>query len=168
MLTPARIIGLAALVCSFVLGYLAAPKAAARVEERVVEVEKVVEKRVEVKVAAEAKRVVVYRERVVQPDGTRVEREIERADTVTKVEVKMNTETKRDTKRDVERVEVARPDWRVGVLAGVDARQVSLVPLSPGPLVFGGIVERRLVGPVSVGAWGLSSATFGVSVSVEF
>ena len=36
------------------------------------------------------------------------------------------------------------------------------------PLVVGGLVERRIIGEVYVGAWGLSNASGGVAVTVGF
>lgn len=52
------------------------------------------------------------------------------------------------------------PNWRVGGLVGVDLS-------GPSP-AYGGQVERRIIGPVYVGAWGLSSGQAGLSVGVEF
>lgn len=52
----------------------------------------------------------------------------------------------------------APPSWRVGGLAGLSAS---------GP-VYGGEVSRRVLGPIWVGAWGLSVPAGGVSVGVEW
>lgn len=65
--------------------------------------------------------------------------------------------------REVERrvdVKAPRPDWRVGGLVGID-----LGGLSP---TYGAQLERRIIGPVYVGAWGLSSGQGGISVGVEW
>lgn len=65
-------------------------------------------------------------------------------------------------------VERERPNWRLGVMAGYD---VGYLTSDPGAgLVFGGIAERRILGPVSVGLWGTSAkpyGTYGVMVSLE-
>jgi hypothetical protein len=57
-------------------------------------------------------------------------------------------------------VERHRPDWRLGPMAGVDVRT--------GAFSFGGQVERRILGPFSAGAWGLSNGIVGLSLTVEF
>lgn len=66
-------------------------------------------------------------------------------------------------------VERKRPDWRVGVLAGytVDASGVNLgQQLQHVALGLG--VERRIVGPISLGLWGLTSGQGGLSLNMEF
>ncbi len=59
-----------------------------------------------------------------------------------------------------------RPDWRLGVMAGGSLTAPAL-PLA-GPLAVGVLVERRIIGPVSLGVWGLSSGQAGAAVTVEF
>lgn len=61
----------------------------------------------------------------------------------------------------------ARPDWRVGVLVGGQFAGKPALEFA-GPLVLGGQVERRIVGEVWVGAWGLTSGAAGGSVAVGF
>ncbi len=60
----------------------------------------------------------------------------------------------------------ARPNW--SVLALVGAQIGGRHEIVPGPYVVGASLERRIVGPVSVGIWGLSSAAGGISVRVDF
>lgn len=57
-------------------------------------------------------------------------------------------------------VERSRPAWRLTPMAGIDLRS--------GAFSFGGMISHRLVGPISVGAFGLSSGTVGVGISLEF
>lgn len=59
-----------------------------------------------------------------------------------------------------------RPDWRVGLLVGASLRE-PLLPIA-GPLVFGLSGERRIIGGLSVGAWGGTWGAFGGSASFEF
>jgi len=60
----------------------------------------------------------------------------------------------------------ARPRW--SVLALVGAQIGGRHEIVPGPYVVGASLERRIVGPVSVGIWGMSSAAGGISVRVDF
>lgn len=105
---------------------------------------------------AEVKRVVVYRERVTRPDGTVTVRTSRRADTRADTAVVTRAETR----------PVRPPDWRVGALVG-GSLTAPMLPLS-GPLAVGVIVERRIIGPVSLGVWGLSSGQAGVAITGEF
>lgn len=132
------------------------------------EVVKVVEKKVEVRVAAaaEVKRVVVYRERLIQPDGTRVEREVERAETTREEATRTTLHAKTEEARTM--ATIAQPDWRAGGLVG---GALELGPFQVEPM-FGVLVERRIAGPFSVGFWGLrrriDSYAAGLAVTIEF
>lgn len=59
-----------------------------------------------------------------------------------------------------------RPNW--SVIGMVGAQIGGRHEIMPAPFVFGASLERRIVGPVSVGIWGLSSAAGGISVRVDF
>jgi hypothetical protein len=159
--------------------------------ERVVEKEKEVKVQVESEEAKEKIRELtaevehyrsnVHREEteVTHPDGT-----IERKKTETIVVEKtkeveviklVDREVKVEVVKYVERekektVETAKPQWRVGLLVGTDLTKLSVQPTAPwiNPLLVGGHVERRIIGPVFVGVWGLSSGAGGISVAVEF
>jgi hypothetical protein len=66
-------------------------------------------------------------------------------------------------------VENSKPNWRVGALVGYDVGRFD-PSFTPG-LVYGGVAERRIIGPVSVGLWGLSTGkygTYGLTVNLEF
>lgn len=116
----------------------------------------------EVKVQAKALTRTVYVEKVTQPNGTitekRSEQLAEKVDTTTKADSSSSATTER-------KVEL-RPDWRIGVLAGATWKEPALT--IAGPLVLGVQVERRILGGVSVGAWGSTQGAAGASVSVEF
>lgn len=65
--------------------------------------------------------------------------------------------------------EAPKPQWKVSPLVGVNIRDLSLGQgLTTGPLAFGVKVDRRIVGPVFLGAWGISSGQAGLSVGMEF
>jgi ribosomal protein L39E len=134
-----------------------------RVVEKVVEVERVVTK-IE-KQAAQVQRVVVYRDRVVTPDGTTREREIETSEAATvqreQVAQVHDRTAEQTTERAVEKVIDPRRNWRASVLVGVQ----SLRDRRP---VFGLRVERRLLGDVSLGLWGLNSGEVGGSLGFDF
>lgn len=120
---------------------------------------------VKVTEAAEVKRVVVYRETTRKPDGTVIDRVSEHTDSDTRVTEKTSTDRQGGTSTD-RQVTTAQPDWRIGVLVGGTLTPPAL-PLT-GPLAVGLQVERRIIGPVSMGIWGLSSGQAGVSLSVTF
>jgi hypothetical protein len=110
-----------------------------------------------------------HRVETVKPDGTRTvttDTNTERnrdttSDKTTHAEQQTvaQTETTREVTKTVE-VTRERPQWRVGPLVGFDLR--TRTP------VYGGIVERRILGPVSLGAVGLSNGTLGLSLTLEF
>lgn len=167
-------LAVAALAGAYALGRVSAP---ARVEtvERVVtrEVQAVQVQHTEQREAARVETRVVYRDRVVTPDGTVREREVERSESAAVQREQSATVEQTVRTVDVERVAsrtvtVPAPDWRVGVLVGVPVR------LAPGPVLVGVLIQRRLWGPVSAGAWTLAPVgpgapvAAGVSLSVEF
>lgn len=131
---------------------------AASVEERT----QVITVRHEVKVQSRARDVVRYIERTTLPDGTKTEKVSERvatkAETTTATDASSSASTYKKTER--------APDWRIGVLVGGAWKEPAL-PLA-GPLVLGGYVEHRFVGPFSLGVWGTTQGAAGASVSGEF
>lgn len=67
------------------------------------------------------------------------------------------------------------PDWHMGLLVGASLR----TPVSDTPLMVGIEVERRLLGPFFLGAWGMAGSpvvggfnvtnvTFGIKLGAEF
>lgn len=66
-------------------------------------------------------------------------------------------------------VEADRPNWRIGVLAGVDASMVDFRnPVADQPWKVGAEVQRRIIGPVQGGVWGFTDGSVGLSLSWEF
>lgn len=90
---------------------------------------------------------------VKQPDGT----------IITDTEIKDTSfETKKET-QDVKSdtvVQNAKPQWKVNLMSNFQA----------GPLsyLYGASVERRILGPVFVGAFGNVDQKYGVTVGIEF
>lgn len=158
----------------FVLGLLANPPREVETRERVQLVE-VLAERAEWVTAREVERTedrvrVVYREKVTTPDGTVTEREheiegehVENREQTNDAGRSETIATKTEHREASKVIAAPAPAWRVSALAGVD-----LGLAEPPVLVYGGQVERRLVGPLSVGAWGMSNGAAGASVSLQF
>jgi hypothetical protein len=147
--------------------------ASGKVETRMVEHTSYVDRVVKVQEAAEVhvQEHVVFRDRTVikRVDGSEEHRDIERTDTGDTTARATVTAEDRVVFRDREVVREKRVDaplnWHVSALVGAG---VSLKPLGLGPLVYGASVERRVLGPVFVGVWGLSSAAGGITVGAAF
>jgi hypothetical protein len=164
----ARALALVALVAAaFSAGRFSAPlEVDERVETKVVYRDRIVEKRVEAAARVETR--VVYRDRIVKPDGTKIEREIEKSDAAQHVEKKSERNEERLEARTIEvikRVEV-RPNWRVAASVGGTLRE-PLVPLA-GPLVVGIEIDRRISGGLSLGVWASTQGAAGLTLSFEF
>lgn len=88
---------------------------------------------------------------VIKPDGTKV---------ITVVDKSVDT-TKEDQKQsNTKIVENGKPQWKVGV---------DLTPRNPQlGHFYGARVDRRILGPVFVGAFGNTDRTLGLSLGVEF
>lgn len=52
-------------------------------------------------------------------------------------------------------------DWHVGALVGMDVHK-GLIP------IYGASLDRRILGPVTVGGFGLTNGTIGVSIGLSF
>lgn len=104
---------------------------------------------------------------VIEPSGkttiTKTEDTKAKTTTAETVKVDSKVEAVTSTVKKTEKVTEARPSWKLTPMAGLSA--------PTGAFVFGGMVEHRLAGPVSVGGWALAGGgTFaaGISASVEF
>lgn len=138
--------------------------------EKVREVEKVVWKdRAEEKASKKKTKAVdrvVFVDRVVSPSGEVREKRMTKTLTDARevAEVAKTTESTGNAEKST--ATTARPDWRVGVLAGASLQPPAL-PIA-GPLVIGVQVERRIAGGLSAGAWANTSGAAGALVSLEF
>jgi hypothetical protein len=137
--------------------YLRPPVVETRTEykDRVVEVVKTIREQVKTQTRRQVKTRTEEK-----PDGTKIT-----VRTETGTETKTETDTRSDGQKtaSTEKVSVDRywsPDWSVRGLAGVDLRSKAFT--------YGAAVERRVVGPVWLGAWALSSGVVGASVGVTF
>lgn len=148
-------IGVALLATSFAVGRFTVP---VRVKTEIKEVQ--VEKKVTDKDIKENKRVETVKTEIVRPDGTK--------ETTTKIieDTKKNTDSKTTAQTDSSRSSTSETKKEgaglsVAGLAGVNV-------LAPSGLIFGGHVQTSLLGPVTIGAFGLSNWTFGVSLGLRF
>lgn len=135
------IVGLLLLVVGYGTGrYLQPAKIQIKKEEVIKEVE-VIKKDIRI----------VERE-ITRPDGTK---EKER---ITEDKSQESTKKEKDTKEST-LIANKKPDWRVNGLAALN---------NDRNIVYGLQVERRILGPISVGAFGLTDTTVGLSVGIEF
>jgi hypothetical protein len=175
-------------VVAFAFGrYLVPEKVVVQEQVKLVEVEKqvvVAQEKVRVEkvyIQEESKRIHREEHTVAHPNGMVETRKTEdiNVDKVVKEngiqyvdrEIIKEVEKRVDVEKVVEkRVEVqVRPDWKVTPMVGLDVPRVIQNPVAAqSAIVFGGQVERRILGPISAGAWGLSNGNAGVSVTVEF
>jgi hypothetical protein len=136
--------GLALLLLGIATGRYLAPTKVETVKEEVI-------KEVEV-----VKKDVVVVERIVRrPDGT-VEEE-------RRIEDKSESERRKDQERkETKLVENVKAQWKVSALVGTKDWTNASQP------VYGTSVERRIAGPIFVGAWGTTGKNVGISVGIEF
>lgn len=146
--------------------FLAPTKVQVKTVEKVVTVDRVVEKRVEVQ--AESKAKVVYRDRTIiqKQDGTTERRNVrlesDSADTGSASGDDSLKEVVRvDDRASEKTVERYAPDWNIGVMTGPSFGR------SHGA-TYGAMVERRVLGPIWLGAWGMSSKEAGIIIGLQF
>lgn len=90
---------------------------------------------------------------------------VEHTHTVTITEPNGTTTITTDTgivtkEKDKTAVTDNKPQWKVSGLAAVNPNTVGMV--------YGAQVERRILGPIYVGAFGLTNSTFGINLGIEF
>jgi hypothetical protein len=114
-----------------------------------------------------------------RPDGTKEktteevteEKEAEKQVQVRYVDrvVEKQVEVVKEVEKEVEKiVEKPLPDWRLSPMVGLNVPGVIDAGLSDRQLVLGVEIQRRLIGPLSGGIWGLSNGAVGLSLSLEF
>lgn len=146
-------------------------------------VEKIVEKEKKVYIADTKDRTRTETTHTKSPDGTETTKTVEDKNiesVVKETEIKF---VDREVIKFVDRVlevdksldlkQMAAKDWRVGPMVGLDiprlARQVDASAVDPLSFLAVGIqVERRIVGPISVGAYGMSNGMVGATLTFEF
>lgn len=142
------LVGVGVLVGAYLLGRYSAPEKI-KIEEKIVEVIK------EVKVEDKKKDIKIVE--VVKPDGTK--------ETTTEIKEREKVVTNKDTVKEEEVYkEIIQSSRRVnfGLLFGV--------PLQQGIeyASYGLYANVSVVGPFSLGIWGLSNSTIGASIGLSF
>jgi len=98
---------------------------------------------------------VVTEVHTVKPDGSSVVRRRIRKDVVQQTV----TAVRQDTRPGLQ-VNLASDKVRVGLIVSTQLVGV------PG-LIYGGSVQRKLIGPLNMGVFGLTNATFGVIIGLD-
>lgn len=177
----AVIIG-SALFLGAVAGRYASPaKVVVQEKVKTVEVEKqvvVVQEHVKVErveVATESRHVRRQETTTRAPDGTTTTVKTEEEATDKSTTAVVVAEAKKDTFAETSKREAtesksktvteSRPQWKASALAGVDLATALHGELRP---IYGGALERRVLGPFSAGVWALSNGTAGLSMSIQF
>lgn len=103
----------------------------------------------------------------VRPDGTKlittkteeVENKFRETERTTSIKEQVDKQLNEER---LKLVESARDRVTISALAGVTVTNLAQ------PIVFGGHISKPLLGPITVGVWGLSNATAGASLGLQF
>lgn len=137
------LIGLAALAVSFGIGYYATPT---KIQETV---------KVEYKDSkVEVKTKIVYRDKITKPDGTIIEKEVEKEDT--------NTREESESKIETEKIAVKDSGIVLGVLGIID------VDKPTDGIKYGISASKRVLGAVTVHGLVTNKLELGVGVGWTF
>ena len=103
-------------------------------------------------------------DRIQLPDGTiKTETHIvDKSETNTDTKIEQTITKSSDSKTTTT---TAKQDWHVAVLTSMSHNNDNFIP---GEFSYGVNVERRIIGPFTVGAFGLSNQTYGLSLGVSF
>lgn len=151
---------------------------------QVVEKEKIVEKIVYVKDTSEQDKTNDNKKQQIHiiektlPDGTKTKEtfilnedtkyvEVDKSsheDTTTDkvVDKEKDTKTTTDTK-----TQTAVADWRISGMAGVNYGSVADMKLKDA-MIYGGVVEKRILGPIYMGGFGTTSKEVGLTLGLQF
>lgn len=104
----------------------------------------------------------------VKPDGTKIiEKHYVNKDQIKEDTTKVGTTTdvkSSDTKTSIVETN-AKNDWNISALA---TKSHTDDDMFKGSLSYGVHVQRRILGPISIGAFGLTNRTAGISIGVSF
>lgn len=134
------VVGLLLLIGAYAVGRWASP-------------EKVITKTVTVEVEKKQEKTNTVIVKVTKPDGTVTE--------TTTTNTETNTETKTKDKSETI-VQNKKQSLHISALAGLDVTNPA------GGFVFGAHVSKQILGPVSIGLFGLTNKTVGASIGLSF
>jgi hypothetical protein len=146
------IIASVALLTSYAFGRFSAPDHV-KIETKIVEVEKKV---TDTDKEKHQKKVV---EEIELPDGTKKKTTTIVQDTDTKTHVEDDKSKTSDTIKETDKGSKVT----LAALGGV-----ALHPNGTDPILYGGMISKPILGPITVGIWGLSNATAGAAVGLTF
>jgi hypothetical protein len=134
-----------------------------KTEIKTVEVQKIVYRTKKDTTDQRKKKIVIVENK--QKDGSETKVTTITDDGTTK-SIASNDTTKSDDHQKEEKKEIVKESGHltISALAGTN---FTGIPASQGVL-YGGIIQRNLIGPVVIGVWGLSSGTGGASLGLEF
>lgn len=106
---------------------------------------------------------------ITRPDGTKEKTtrtvQVTSTNKTTDKETKTHEETEKETKQTESKlVENNRSGLTISAMAGLDVTNLS----SPQKPVYGGHIQKSLLGPIGIGAFGLTNGTCGMSVGLSF
>lgn len=136
------------LIVAFFMGRFSAPEKI-KIEEKKITVE------IEKKSEAASKDFVVISTTIEKPDGTKVTR--------TKKERKSDT----FVTNEIEKKESTSLMKEVTLRRGVVVSGIASVTF-PLSVAYGVMVQKQVLGPINLGAFGLTNKTFGISAGLEF
>lgn len=159
-----------ALILGYAMGRYLTPtkieikKEVVTVEKKVVDTDEL--KRIELERNKTLRKVITE---ITKPDGTKekVTRFTETTTTnkTTEQEKKTKELTEKQTKEtETKLIENKKNDWSLSALAGPGTLSLNL----SNNLIYGGHIQRNILGPISFGAWGLTNKTFGLSLGLSF
>lgn len=168
----AIIIGLVILAVGFAFGRYSAPEKI-KIEKETVIVEKTTKETKE-NAKTHTGRDKKYRKIIVElvhPDGTKETRTEIVEDTTTNRVTEKRTDSREEndsttTSKETKTIETGRSKLIVSAMAGPSLSLSS--GLSLGPISYGAHIQRNFLGPIMIGAWGLSSGTGGFSLGLMF
>lgn len=144
-------IGLIVVLVSVAVGRFTAPEKV-RIETKIVQVDKKTEDKDIDKHEHKVTKTVTNK------DGTTETTTVSDTDTGIADKKTDNSYSSKDTEKEVTR---GSSKVSISALAGLDIH-------SPGTPVYGGAVSKSILGPIGVGAWGLTDGVFGASLSLTF
>lgn len=158
--TTKVLLSILALVVSYAFGYWTAPETI-KTETKIVEVEKTSKDTTTDTSKTRNKKIVIVE--ITRPDGTK-----EKSTTITddtqidrKKETSEDTTVNKDT-TEMKEVTTSSSKTHLSALSGIDI-------FSPqSGLVYGGAISKEVLGPISIGVWGLSNGLAGCSVGLTF
>lgn len=154
------IIATISLITAFAFGRYSVPERV-KIETKIVEVEKKTsDKNSE---AERNKKKTTETKETVKPDGTR--ETTTKTTEETEVSKKNNEHSTDETSKNSEsskEVISGQSKTSLNVLAGVKANDIT------GGLIYGVSVTKPILGPISIGIWGLTNSTIGASVGLLF